>query len=138
AAVLLGLASAAVVHGGEVALVDAVGPTELTATIGRVSFFGSIGSLLGPLTLAVAAVTGAGWRWAFAAGAVAMARYAGLLRRTPMPPPRPDRPRPLVGVAASVRDRRVLLVSLAGGLFSLLDAPFLAFVVADMRARGSS
>src|SRR5207244_12657227 len=64
--------------------------------------------------------------------------YAGLLRRTPMPPPRPDRPRPLVGVAASVRYRRVLLVSLAGGLFSLLDAPFLAFVVADMRARGSS
>src|SRR5207249_5433584 len=55
AALVLGVSSAAVVHGGEVALVDAVGTAGLVRTIARVNLFGSIGTLLGPLTLAAAA-----------------------------------------------------------------------------------
>jgi MFS family permease len=70
-----------------------------------------------------------------------MAAYGLWLAALPLPPPSngPDGPRPLAGVRAALRDRRVLEIGALVGLLSLLDEDFLAFAIAFLRQeRGHS
>jgi MFS transporter, FSR family, fosmidomycin resistance protein len=70
-----GAASDAFIHATQLALAELAGD-ELDGTLARTNLLGSVGDLLGPLTLAVAAATGVGWRPVFAVGGVLMLAYA--------------------------------------------------------------
>ncbi len=131
AAFVWGAASDAFVHGAEVALVDLAGD-DLAAALAKMSTWSSVGDLLGPVTLAVASTLLVGWRGAFIGLGVAMLGYAALLASQRFPPPHraEHRPTPLVGVLAVLADRRVLILAAAMGLFSLLDEPLAAFLIA--------
>jgi len=127
-----GAASDAFVHGCEVALVDLY-RDQLAPTLARVNAFGAVGDLLGPLMLAGAAAAGVSWRWVFAFGAATMALYALWLLAQRFPPPAPpeaEESTPWYTVLAVLRDRRVILLAVVGGLFSVLDEPFWGFVIA--------
>jgi predicted MFS family arabinose efflux permease len=140
AAFVWGAASDAFVHASEVALVDLAGG-ELGRTLARMNAWASVGDLLGPATLAAAALLGFGWRGAFLGGGAAMLGYAAWLAWRPMPPPHPPArmANPLAGVWQVVRDREVLLLAALIGLFSLLDEPLDAFIIAYLeRVRGFS
>ena len=129
---LMGAMGDAMVHGAEIALVDEARP-RLQVALARVNALAAVGDLLGPLLLAGVVAAGFGWQAAFGvAGAMALL-YGAWLGAHRFPPPRPPEHRPLAGVVAAVRDRRVLALGLAGGLLSLLDEPFLAFVVAFLQ-----
>jgi predicted MFS family arabinose efflux permease len=131
AAFVWGAASDAFVHGAEVALVD-LAAEDLPAALAKMNTWSSVGDLLGPVTLAVAASLAVGWRGAFIGLGVMMLGYAVLLASQRFPPPHPaeHRPRPLAGVLSVLADRRVLMLSAAMGLFALLDEPLAAFVIA--------
>ena len=131
AAFVWGAAGDAFVHGAEIALVDLAGD-ELSGALAKMSTWASVGDLLGPLTLAAASALLVGWRGAFIGLGVMMLGYAALLasQRFPSPHATEHRPRPLVGVLAVLRDRRVLVLGAAIGLFSLLDEPLMAFLIA--------
>jgi predicted MFS family arabinose efflux permease len=131
AAFVWGAASDAFVHGAEVALVDLAGDA-LPGALAKMSTWASVGDLFGPITLAVASALVVGWRGAFIGLGVLMLGYAALLASQRFPPPHASehRPRPLVGVLAALADRDVLLLAIAMGLFSLLDEPLIAFLLA--------
>ena len=138
AAFAWGAASDAFVHASEVALVD-LAEDALGKTLARMNAWASVGDLLGPATLAVAAMLGFGWRGAFIGGGVAMLGYAAWLATQRFPPPHPPEklPNPLAGVWAIARDREVLLLAVVLGLFSLLDEPLDGFMIAYFeRVRG--
>jgi MFS family permease len=138
---VMGLASDALVHGAEVALVDLAGEDDLGPTLARTEVLGSVGDVLGPATLVGAAAAGLSWRVPFVAAAAIMAGYGIWLSRLPLPGPSdgPDRPRPLEGVRSVLRDARVLEIGAFVGLLSLLDEDFLAFAIAFLRQeRGHS
>lgn len=126
-----GAAGDAFVHGCEVTLVDLY-DDDVAPAIGRVNAYAAVGDLLGPLTLAALAALGLSWRAAFGFGGAAMLLYAGWLASQRFP--RPSRPAeagsPAQAVLAVVRDRRVLLLALVEGLYSLLDEPLLGFTAA--------
>jgi MFS transporter, FSR family, fosmidomycin resistance protein len=81
-----GAASDAFVHATQLALAELAGH-DLDATLARTNLLGSLGELLGPLTLAVAAGAGLGWRPVFATGGALMLGYAAWLGAQPLPPP---------------------------------------------------
>jgi predicted MFS family arabinose efflux permease len=99
-----------------------------------------VGDLLGPPTLAAAAVLGFGWRGAFLGLGAAMIGYGAWIAclRLPAPPGSiEDRPSPLAGVLAVIGDRRVLYLALLAGLFGLMDEPLAGFLIAYLeRVRG--
>lgn len=137
AAFVWGAASDAFVHGCEVALVDLAGD-QLPKALARVNAWSAAGDLLAPLTLAALALAGMDWRWAFIVGGVLMLAYAAWLAayRFPAPQPADAHASPLAGVWAVVTDGRVLLLAVVMGLYSLLDEPLLAFLIAYLQADG--
>lgn len=138
ASLVWGAASDAFVHATQLALAELAGD-ELDATIARTNLLGSVGDLLGPLSLVLAAAAGVGWRAVFAGGGVLMLVYAAALAAQPLPPPRPDGLRPWSAVAAVVRDSRVLRLAAIWTFVAALDEPFLGFLIANLQeTRGVS
>ncbi|MEH6676489.1 MFS transporter [Phenylobacterium sp.] len=131
AAFVWGAASDAFIHGCEVALVDLAGD-DLPRVMGRVNAWSAAGDLLAPVTLAVAAGAGFGWRGVFLAGGGLMLAYGLWLGSQRFPPPhkRPDEAEPALDLLAVITDGRVLLMAVIMGLFALLDEPLLAFMIA--------
>ncbi|MDP3385478.1 MAG: MFS transporter, partial [Phenylobacterium sp.] len=114
-----------------VALVDLAGD-DLPRALGRVNAWSAVGDLLAPLTLALAAAVGLGWRGLFLAGGGLMLAYGLWLASQRFPPPhrREGEVRPDLDLLALITDGRVLLMAVIMGLFSLLDEPLLAFLIA--------
>jgi predicted MFS family arabinose efflux permease len=131
AAFVWGASSDAFVHGAEIALVD-LASENLPRALAKQNTWSSIGDLLGPITLAATAALAVGWRGAFVGLGVLMLGYAALLASQRFPPPHPPEhlPHPFAGVLAILRDRRVLVLAAAMALFSLLDEPLAAFLIA--------
>jgi MFS transporter, FSR family, fosmidomycin resistance protein len=131
AAFVWGASSDAFVHGCEVSLTDLAGD-QLPRALARMNAWAAVGDFLGPLTLGLVAALGLGWRGAFVGCGAAMFAYAAWLANQRFPPPRPpgQLPNPFVGVMAIIIERRVLLLALIMGLFSLLDEPLAAFLIA--------
>lgn len=131
AAFVWGAASDAFIHGCEVALVDLAGD-DLPRMMGRVNAWSALGDLLAPLTLALAAGSGFGWRGVFLAGGGLMLAYGAWLasQRFPPPHPRAEDADPRLDLIALITDGRVLLMAVIMGLFALLDEPLLAFLIA--------
>lgn len=131
AGLLWGAASDAFIGGCEVALVEFAGD-DLTAALARVNTYGAVGDLLGPLTLAGAALVGLSWRVPFAVGGALMLAYGGWLATQPLPRPRHsgDAHTPLASVWSVLKDRRVLALAAVAALFSVLDEPFWGFTLA--------
>jgi predicted MFS family arabinose efflux permease len=132
-----GAASDAFVHSTQLALAELAGD-ELDAMLARTNLLGSIGELLGPLTLAGAAGVGLGWRPVFAVGGVLMLAYAAWLAAQRLPPPRSDGLTPWSVARAVVRDGRVLRLAVIWALSAALEAPFFGFLVANLEQRGAS
>lgn len=126
-----GAASDAFVHATQLALAELAGD-ELDATLARTNLLGSIGDLLSPLTLALAAGAGLGWRPVFATGGVLMLVYAAWFAAQPLPPPRPDGSTPWSVVRAVAGDARVLRLAAIWALIAVLDEPFLGFLIANL------
>lgn len=126
-----GASSDAFVHGCEIALVD-LARENLAPALARVNVLGAVGDLLGPLTLAGALAAGLSWRVPLLGGGALMLLYAAVLagQRFPRPQPREDARTPVAAVLAVVRDRRIVVLALIAGLFSLLDEPFWGFTIA--------
>lgn len=137
ASFLWGAASDAFVHATQLALAELAGD-DLDATLACTNLLGSVGELLGPVTLAFAAGTGLGWRPVFAAGGVLMLAYAAWLSFQPLPRPRRDRSTPWSVARAVFRDVRVLRLAALWGLSATLEAPFVGFLVANLQTRGIS
>jgi predicted MFS family arabinose efflux permease len=131
AAFVWGAASDAFVHATQLALAELAGD-ELDATLARTNLLGSFGQLLGPVTLALAAGAALGWRPVFAVGAMLMVAYAAWLAVQRLPPPRPRGSTPWSVVRAVARDRRVLRLAGIWTLSAALEAPFLAFLIANL------
>jgi predicted MFS family arabinose efflux permease len=131
AAFVWGAASDAFVHATQLALAELAGD-DLDATLARTNLLGSLGELLGPVTLALAAAAGLGWRSVFAVGGVLMLAYAAWLAAQPLPPPRPDGSTPWSVVRAVAKDARVLRVAAIWALSAALEAPFLGFLIANL------
>ena len=131
ASLLWGAASDAFVHATQLALVELAGD-ELDATLARTNVLGSVGDLLGPVTLSVASATGVGWRPVFAVGGVLMLGYAGVLAAQPLPPPQPDGSTPWSVARAVLGDTRVIRLAAIWALIALLDEPFLGFLIANL------
>jgi FSR family fosmidomycin resistance protein-like MFS transporter len=132
ASLVWGAASDAFVHATQLALAELAGD-ELDATLARTNVLGSIGDLLGPLTLAVASATGVGWRPVFAVGGVLMLGYAAALAALPLPPPHPDGATPWSVARAVLGDTRVVRLAAVWALITLLDEPFLGFLIANLQ-----
>jgi FSR family fosmidomycin resistance protein-like MFS transporter len=126
-----GAASDAFVHSTQLALAELAGD-ELDAMLARTNLLGSLGELLGPLTLAGAAGVGLGWRPVFSAGGVLMLAYAAWLAAQRLPPPRPHGTTPWSVVRAVVRDGRVLRLAAIWTLIGALEAPFFGFLIANL------
>jgi predicted MFS family arabinose efflux permease len=135
AALVLGMASTAMVDAIEIALVDLAGD-DLAPALARTNLLSIGGELAGPALLA--AVVGLGWSWrvAFAVAAVAMVAYGLWLSRLPIPRPAPlpddDRGHrsALLGV---VRDPRVWALGVVSAALVPLDEPFFGFLIAFLR-----
>jgi FSR family fosmidomycin resistance protein-like MFS transporter len=131
ASLVWGAASDAFVHATQLALAELAGD-ELDATLARTNVLGSVGDLIGPLTLAVASATGVGWRPIFAVGGVLMLGYAGALAAQRLPPPHPDGATPWSVARAVLGDTRVVRLAVIWALITLLDEPFLGFLIANL------
>jgi MFS family permease len=124
-----GAAGDAFTSGADVALVDVCGE-HLTSALGRQNFLAAIGDLLSPVVLVGAGLVRLGWRWLFIASAVLMFGYSWWLGSENLPPPAPDQERSVRGSLVEVlRDRRVWSLAAAETLVSLIDEPFLAFLI---------
>lgn len=132
ASLLWGAACDAFIHAVQLALSELAGD-ELDATVARTNLLGSVGDLLGPLTLAVAAGVGLGWRPVFAFGGVLMLAYAAWLAAQPLPPPRPEGSTPWSVVRAVAGDVRVLRLAAIWAMVAVLDEPFLGFLIANLQ-----
>jgi len=131
AAFVWGAASDAFVHATQLALAELAGD-DLDAVLARTNLLGSLGELLGPLTLALTAAAGLGWRPVFAVGGVLMLAYAAWLAGQCLPPPRPDGSTPWSVVRAVAQDARVLRLAALWALSAALDAPFIGFLIANL------
>jgi FSR family fosmidomycin resistance protein-like MFS transporter len=142
-AVLMGMASTAMVDGAEVALVDLAGD-DLRRYLARSNLLATVGDLLGPALLASAVVAGLSWRAAFGAGAVLMTLYAVALSGAPLPAParvaggdEEGGRRP--GLVAVLRDPAVWVLGVIGLLMVPFDEPLVGFTVALLEQdRGAS
>jgi predicted MFS family arabinose efflux permease len=128
AAFVWAAASDALVHGAQVALADVAGD-DLAPTLARMNLLGSVGDVLAPLAVALATVSGLGWRPLFAATGVGFIAFGIWLGTQPLPPPPAAGPTPLRAVREVLADRRVWWCAGFLGLGIVLDAPFLGFVV---------
>jgi predicted MFS family arabinose efflux permease len=124
-----GAAGDAFTSGADVALVDVSGE-HLTNALGRQNFLAAIGDLLSPVVLVVAGLARIGWRWLFIGSAVMMFGYSWWLGSVDVPPPEPDDERSVRGSLLEVlRDRRVWSLAAVETLLSLIDEPYLAFLI---------
>src|SRR5262249_52887090 len=105
---------------------------ELDPTLARTNLLGSIGDLLGPLTLALAAGVGLGWRPVFAGGGVLMLAYARRLPAPPLPRPQPDGSTPWSVARAGLGAVRGLRLAVFWPRRAALDEPFLGFLIAHL------
>ncbi len=136
----IGLASGPVAHTAQLILVDqAHGSNErLEKTLGRFNALGSIGDVLGPLSLAAALGAGLGWRAVFAIGTLLMVTY-GFAYGVAAPPASPshnstpERRASWALIRETLMDTRVLRLALALALLDALDEPFAGFVVLFLR-----
>jgi MFS family permease len=136
--VIWGAASDAFIAGCEVTLVRLY-PEHLAPVLGRINAYGAVGDLLGPLTLAGAALVGISWRGVFAMGGTLMLAYAAILliQKFPNVPLVPEAPPPVAAIAAVLRDSQIIRLALVDALFSLLDEPFQGYTIAFFeRVRG--
>ena len=131
AAFVWGASSDAFVHGCEVSLTDLAGD-DLPRALSRMNAWAAVGDFLGPLTLGLVVALGLGRRAPFIGCGAMMFGYATWLASQRFPPPKPPGhlPNPFAGVLAIMLDRRVLLLALIMGLFSLLDEPLIGFLIA--------
>jgi predicted MFS family arabinose efflux permease len=130
-AFLWGIASDGMIAGCELTLIQLSGP-RLTANLGWVNAFAAVGDLLGPLSVAFATGLGGDWRQILVTGGSGTLLYGLLLSRQSFPPRQPTPPdaaKPLDAIRAVLAARHVLLLGLVAGLFSLLDEPFLGFLI---------
>jgi predicted MFS family arabinose efflux permease len=133
-----GASSDAFVHATQLALAELAGD-ELDGILARTNLLGSVGELLGPLTLAGAVGLGLGSRSVFAFGGVLMLAYAAWLAMQRLPPPRPDGSTPWSVVRAVGRDVRVWRLAAIWALSALLEMPYLGFLIATLEeTRGVS
>lgn len=124
-----GAAGDAFTSGADVALVDVSGK-HLTTALGRQNFLAAIGDLLSPLVLVLAGLVRLGWRWLFIGSALLMFGYSWWLASEDLPAPEPDDERSVRGSLVEVlRDRRVWSLAAAEMLISLIDEPYLAFLI---------
>jgi len=140
AAFVWGAASDALTSACEVTLVDLSGD-RLPGALARMNALASLGDLLGPATLAIASVLAFGWRSLFEGSGVMMLAYGAWLGSQEFPPPHPAvaMRRPMSGVIACLRDRRVVISAILLGLFGVLDEPLVGFTIAYLeRVRGFS
>jgi predicted MFS family arabinose efflux permease len=138
AAFVWGAASDAFVDGATLALADLAGD-DLDSTLARTNLLGSVGTLLAPFSVAVAAGLGIDWRALFAAAAIAMTAYAGCLAVTQFPRQHVRDHTPWSAIRDTARDRRVWRLGLVAALWDAIDIPFLGFVTAYLvSARGLS
>jgi predicted MFS family arabinose efflux permease len=133
-----GASSDAFVHATQLALAELAGD-ELDGILARTNLLGSVGELLGPLTLAGAVGLGLGSRSVFAFGGVLMLAYAAWLTMQRLPPPRPDGSTPWSVMRAVGRDVRVWRLAAIWALSALLEMPYLGFLIATLEeTRGVS
>lgn len=124
-----GAAGDAFTSGAEVALVDVSGD-HLTTALGRQNFLAAIGDVLSPVAVVAAGLLRLGWRALFLGSAVLMFGYSWWLGSEKLPAPLPDGERSVRGSLLEVlRDRRVWALAAAEALVSLIDEPFLAFLI---------
>lgn len=141
AAFVLGLASDAMVHGAQVALVDVVEPARLDTVLARQNTVGYVGDLLGPALLAAVAALGWGWRPAFVIGAALVALYGLWLALLPLPAPADagSAREAAAGVWRALRDPFVWLSGVTLLVLSVFDEPYLGFTIAFLgEDRGQS
>jgi predicted MFS family arabinose efflux permease len=138
--VCIGLASGPVAHTAQLILVDRArdGQERLEKVLGRFNALGSVGALLGPVSLAAALGVGLGWRSGFAAGALVMAVYAfalGTVRPAShvAPPAQAEKRAGWALMRETITDVRLLRLALALALLDGLDEPFAGFVILFLR-----
>ena len=137
ASVTWGIASDALTGGAETALVDVSGP-HLTAALGRQNLLAAAGDLLSPLLLVLAGLARVGWRALFVGASFLLFGYGTWLGLSPLPPPTLDDETSVVGgVMQVLRDPRAWLLALAEAVISIVDEPYLAFMIIFLeRSRG--
>jgi predicted MFS family arabinose efflux permease len=129
AAAAWGAAGDAFVGGAEVALVDVSGE-HLTSALGRQNLLAAVGDLLSPVVLVLAGLARVGWRALFTGSAMLMFGYSWWLASEDLPAPAEDLERTVRGTLAEVlHDRRVWALAMAEGLVSIIDEPYLAFLI---------
>ncbi|MBN2370335.1 MAG: MFS transporter [Vicinamibacteria bacterium] len=140
ACVCIGLASGPVAHTARLILIDRARKAEerLEKTLGCYNALGSVGDLLGPLSLAMSLSAGLGWRCAFCAGALFMAAYGlglGVMHRGSRSPTlaRDKETRGWSHIVETAKDGRLLRLALALALLDGLDEPFAGFVILHLR-----
>ena len=135
--VVWGAASDAVASGAEVALVDVSGK-HLTLALGRQNFLGSLGDLLSPVVLVVAGIAHIGWRALFIGASLLMGGYAAWLGAEPIPPPSGESDSTVIGgILDVVRDFRVWMLAAVEAALTIVDEPYLAFLILFLeRAQG--
>lgn len=138
AAAGLAMASDAMVHGCETALVDLAGD-DLPRQLARQNFLASFGDFLGPLSLAAVLALGFPWQAALWLGAAVAFAYAAVLACLPLPPPSApeDARQAAAGVATTLRDSRVWAIAAVVLGISALDEPFVGFAIARWRSDGA-
>gem|GEM_PF-1772129 len=128
-ALVWGAAGDAVSSGAEVALVDVSG-RHLTAALGRQNFLGALGDLLSPVVLVLAGLAHLGWRVLFVGSAVLMGGYSAWLGAEPIPAPSGESESTAIGgMIEVVRDYRVWMLAAAEAVLTIVDEPFLAFLI---------
>ena len=142
-AMVMGMASTALVDAAEGALVDlADDEGDLRRWLARANVLATVGDLLGPALLAAVAIAGHSWRVAFGAAAVLMALYAVGLAVAPLPRPTRDGDGEEDGgsaLAAVLRDPAVWVFGLIGLLMAPFDEPLVGFTIALLeQERGAS
>jgi predicted MFS family arabinose efflux permease len=128
AAAAWGAAGDAFISGAEIALVDVSGD-HLTTALGRQNFLAAIGDLLSPAVLMVAALLRIGWRALFVGSAVLMFGYSWWLSSEDLPGPQDDDRSVRRGILQVLRDRRVWALAAGEALVSIIDEPYLAFLI---------
>jgi MFS family permease len=129
---LLGVGATWMVHGAEIALVNAAAAgqaaTSLPRLLARVNLLGTVGDFAGPVLVAASRAVEVSWRVLFAAVALAVAGYGALLAATRFPTP--SHPSvPSAGDAPVSRQAAVWLLGLAAMVMLPLDESYLSTVL---------
>lgn len=127
-----GAASDAFVHGAGLALADLAGDDDLDATLAGKDLMGSIGTIASPVSIALAASVGIGWRPLFAGAAVVMLLFGVWLARQPLPPPTAAGHTPWSAIRGTLADVRVWRMTIVLLLWDTIEAPFLGLAAASL------